>query len=65
MIAGEPEQMWGEVQWVSNKSLSLKDPKMLVPPSSESDKVVLLDSAPHREKHDPREGGRVGENVLD
>lgn len=65
VVAGGPEQTWGEVQWVSNKSLGLKDPKMPAPPSSESDKVVLLDSAPHREKHGPREGGRVGENVLD
>lgn len=49
---------------VGRRGVGLKGPKMPAPPSSESDKVVLFNSAPHREMHGPQEGGRVGEDVL-
>lgn len=58
VVAGGPRADMGR------SGMGLKDPKMPAPPSSESDKLVLFDSAPHREMHGPREGGRVGEDVL-
>lgn len=40
-------------------SLGLKDFQMSAPPSSESNKMVLLDSAPQKEKHPQAMGMRL------